>query len=56
MDAYCVKCKSKRELSKKNGTLLHAKNGRAMIQAKCSKCGTKMTRFLSKAQEESFKK
>ena len=48
MEAYCVKCKAKREM--KNGKEVTmkkkgGKKGRAM-QGVCPKCGTKMFRIL----------
>ena len=42
---YCVKCKSKQNGN--NYKVLKTKNNRHMLQANCTKCGTKMNRFLS---------
>jgi endogenous inhibitor of DNA gyrase (YacG/DUF329 family) len=41
---YCVKCRKsvKMEDPKKK----QAKNGRNMVQGKCPKCGTKVTKFV----------
>ena len=44
MEAYCVKCKAKREMvdGKENTT----KNGRRMMKGKCPTCSTTMCRIL----------
>ena len=39
-EAYCVKCKTKREM--KDATQITMKNGRPATEGKCPKCGTKM--------------
>jgi hypothetical protein len=39
-EAYCVKCKTKREMS--NATQITMKNGRPATEGKCPVCGTKM--------------
>jgi hypothetical protein len=44
-EAYCVKCRKKREV--KGGTVKQTANGRQMAQGTCPVCGTKVTRFLS---------
>lgn len=45
MQGYCVKCKKKQDM---NGVKeKKAKNGRWMASGTCSKCGCKMTKFLS---------
>lgn len=38
--AYCVKCKTKREM--KDATQITMKNGRPATEGKCPVCGTKM--------------
>jgi hypothetical protein len=38
--AYCVKCKEKREMQ--DATVIEMKNGRPATQGKCPVCGTKM--------------
>ena len=38
--AYCVKCKAKREM--KDATQITMKNGRPATAGKCPECGTKM--------------
>ena len=43
MEAYCVKCKSKREM--KNPKLTTLKNGRSAVMGTCAVCGAKMVRM-----------
>jgi Zn finger protein HypA/HybF involved in hydrogenase expression len=43
MQAYCMKCKTKREMS--NPKAIKMKNGRPATQGTCPKCGTKMFRI-----------
>jgi hypothetical protein len=38
--AYCMKCKTKREMS--GGKSITMKNGRKAMKGKCKKCGTKV--------------
>lgn len=40
MQAYCVKCKEKREM--KNPTAVTMKNGKPATSGTCAHCGTKM--------------
>jgi len=40
MQAYCVKCRSKKEM--KNSKGITTKNGKPATQGVCSTCGTKM--------------
>ena len=44
MEAYCVKCKEKREMNKVKE--VRSKNGRKMAKGVCPVCGTKMNKFL----------
>jgi len=44
MEAYCVKCKGKREMS--DAKQVTMKNGRKAMKGKCPKCGTGMYRIL----------
>ena len=44
MEAYCVKCKDKREMNDVSETT--TKNGRKMAKGVCPTCGTKMNKFL----------
>ncbi len=39
-EAYCVKCKTKREI--KDAVQIQMKNGRPATQGQCPVCGTKM--------------
>ncbi len=45
-EAYCVKCKEKREFSGE----VHQTNGRRMAKGKCPVCNTTVTRILGKQQ------
>ena len=45
-EAYCVKCKQKREMSEAKEVTM--KNGRKAMKGKCPKCGTGMYRILGK--------
>ena len=47
MEAYCVKCKSKREMTNANEVTM--KNGRKAMKGTCPSCGTGMFRILGKA-------
>lgn len=43
MQAYCMKCRSKREV--KNPKPVTMKNGKSATQGVCPTCGTKMFRI-----------
>ena len=43
MDAYCVKCKEKREI--KEPKQIEMKNGKPAVQGTCPVCGTKVTKI-----------
>lgn len=43
-EAYCVKCKTKREM--KDAHVETMDNGRKAAKGECPVCGTKLTRFL----------
>ena len=43
MEAYCFKCRAKREI--KNPQSATLKNGRPATQGTCSTCGTKVYRI-----------
>jgi len=45
-EAYCVKCKAKRQFE---GTVVTLKNGRNAASGTCPVCGTKVMRILGKA-------
>ena len=42
-EAYCVKCREKREM--KDPKVITMKNGKPATQGTCPKCGTKMFRI-----------
>jgi hypothetical protein len=44
MDAYCVKCKTKRKMN--DAKKVKMKNGRYAMKGECSNCGTGMYRIL----------
>jgi len=46
-DAYCVKCKEKREFE---GKIRTSDSGRRMALGKCGECGTKLNRILGKVR------
>jgi len=46
MEAYCVKCKQKREM--KDATEVTMKNGKKAMTGPCSVCGTKMFKIGGK--------
>ncbi|HEX9780328.1 MAG TPA: DUF5679 domain-containing protein [bacterium] len=46
MEAYCVKCKAKREM--KDAQEVKMKNGRKAMKGRCPTCGTGLYRILSK--------
>jgi hypothetical protein len=43
-EAYCVKCKAKREIS--NATEVTMKNGRPALKGVCQTCGTGLYKIL----------
>jgi hypothetical protein len=43
MEAYCMKCRAKREI--KNPKSIVMKNGRPATQGECPVCGTKVYRI-----------
>jgi hypothetical protein len=49
-EAYCVKCKTKREI--KDGHEETMDNGRRALKGQCSVCGTNLTRFLPSEKKE----
>ncbi len=46
-EAYCVKCKAKREM--KDTVEVTMKNGRKAVKGTCSTCNTGMYKILGKA-------
>ena len=54
--AYCEKCKASKEMTGEKLVWFKVKGGkRPAMQGICPKCGTKMTRILSKEQAEKMK-
>ncbi len=51
-EAYCVKCKKKREMKDPEEVTMKGKGGtkRAAMKGTCPVCGTKMFRILGKAK------
>jgi hypothetical protein len=43
--AYCLKCKKQQDV--KDPKDKKTKNGRSMVSGTCSKCGTKVNKFVS---------
>ncbi len=52
MEAYCVKCKAKREMNDAKEVSMKGKGSvkRRAMTGVCPKCGTKMFRILGKAK------
>ena len=50
VEAYCVKCREKREMSDANEVTMKAKGGgeRRAMKGKCPDCGTTMFRIMGK--------
>jgi len=50
-EAYCVKCKAKREMKDEKEVEMKGKGGmkRRALKGECPTCGTKMFRILGKA-------
>jgi len=48
MEAYCVKCKAKREMLEGKETTMNGKGGkqRPIMKGKCPTCSTTMVRIL----------
>ena len=43
-EGYCVSCRAKRKMDDSREVTL--RNGRKALEGKCSKCGTKMVKFI----------
>jgi predicted RNA-binding Zn-ribbon protein involved in translation (DUF1610 family) len=49
-EAYCVKCKKKKELKDPKEVVFEGKKGkRKALQSKCPDCGTTITRIIGKS-------
>ncbi|MDR3136737.1 MAG: DUF5679 domain-containing protein [Coriobacteriales bacterium] len=46
-EAYCVKCKSKKEMQ--DVQEVTSKNGRPMLKGTCPSCGGKLNLFIKKS-------
>lgn len=51
MTAYCVKCKTKREMADAKAITL--KNGTPAMQGTCPVCGTRLSRILPRSSSNS---
>ena len=49
MEAYCVKCKAKKEMQEAQEVTM--KNGRMAMKGKCPDCGTSMFRIMGKKKD-----
>lgn len=47
MQAYCVKCKAKRDIDSPEEVIM--KNGRKAMKGKCPECGTGVFKITGKA-------
>jgi len=54
IEAYCVKCKTLREIAEPN--LVTMKNGRCAAKGKCVECGTTLYKILSEECREQLEK
>jgi hypothetical protein len=54
VEAWCMKCKSKREMN--NAKKVTMKNGRPAMSGVCSECGTKMFKIGDGSPSKSSKK
>jgi hypothetical protein len=43
-EGYCVRCKKKRKM--KDVKKIKMRNGRRRLSGRCSRCGTKMSKFI----------
>ena len=48
METYCVKCRKKTK--NLNPKVFKTKNGRLIMQSKCTECGNKNSRFVKKQE------
>jgi predicted nucleic acid-binding Zn-ribbon protein len=48
MDCYCLKCKEKTSIKDPKGHVTD--KGRMMVMGTCSKCGSKVSRIVAKAE------
>ena len=50
MKTYCVKCRKNTE--NLNSKIFKTKNGRLLMQSKCTDCGIKKSRFVKEQEEK----
>ena len=50
MKTYCVKCRKNTE--NLNSKIFKTKNGRLLMQSKCTNCGIKKSRFVREQETE----
>ena len=50
MKTYCVKCRKYTE--NLNSKIFKTKNGRVIMQLKCTECGFKKSRFVKEQEEK----
>ena len=48
METYCVRCRKKTK--NLNSKIFKTKNGRLIMQSKCTECGIKKSRFVKKQE------
>ena len=48
MNTYCVKCR--KDAENLNPKMVRTKNGRLLMQSKCTVCGIKKSRFVQKQE------
>jgi hypothetical protein len=52
MEAYCMKCKTRREMQ--NPARVYMKNGKSRILGRCATCNSRLPRFIGVQQEETI--
>ena len=50
METYCVKCR--KETENLNPKIFKTKNGRIILQLKCTECGIKKSRFVKEQEAQ----
>ena len=50
MENYCVRCRKK--IKRLNSKIFKPKNGRLIMQSKCSDCGIKKSRFVKEQERK----
>ena len=52
MKVYCVKCR--KDTENLNSKILKTKNGRLLMQSKCTNCGVKKSRFIKNKKQKVY--